>query len=135
MRSDSTATWTSGDPVSPSLVWYCATSSFLRSAVIVIVGHRSLEVEYEEWPKLAFRELGQRNRLALLCGEKNREPLKVGAVGLAFRDPRELRRTDQDRIAALQAGRICRRYGQRRDAVQRGRKGLQVLQSGVNMHR
>ena len=34
MRSDNTATWTSGDPVSPSLVAYSLISSCLRSCVI-----------------------------------------------------------------------------------------------------
>src|SRR5258706_10134434 len=73
MRSESTATWTSGEPVSPSPLAYCVITSFLRSAVTDIdlfllydqaaLGARS-EIEYPERPELALGNFGERYWLA-----------------------------------------------------------------------
>src|SRR6185312_1364322 len=137
MRSESTATWTSGEPVSFSVAPYSFISSCLRSAVIVIIfSSRSSDgkVEYTKRSQFPFRELGECHRLAVSGRKEDREPLKIVRLR-GIRDPGELLGPDQDWIAAFQANRILPRHGQRRDAVQRGRKGQQVLKSGRTMHK
>src|SRR5690242_7518130 len=133
MRPESTATCTSAEPVSPSFAPYSEISSFLRSAVIDIRSSSS-KVEDTERPQLACLQCRERNRLAIAGGKIDREPLQIVVVSF-FREAREQIRPHQDRIAAAQPDRIRTRHGQRRDAVQRGRNGPQVLKSGGTMHR
>src|SRR5205823_5112541 len=133
MRSESTATCTSGEPVSASFAPYSEISSFLRSAVIDIRSSSS-KVEDTERSQLSGLNRGERNGLAIASGEIDREPLQIAVVSF-FRKAGEQIRPHQDRIAAAQPDRIRTRDGQRRDAVQRGRNGPQVLKSGRTMHR
>ena len=135
MRSESTATWISGDPVSLSLLPNCVISSFLRSAVTDIGlscpgGQGSSawsEIENAERPELPLRHFCKRHRLASGSREIDRLALKIrpsfGSPLLLFHESRKMRRADQDGIAAAETDRIRLRYGQRRDAVQRGRNG------------
>src|SRR5258706_7328441 len=86
MRSESTATWTSGEPVSPSPLAYCVITSFLRSAVTDIdlfllygqaaLGARS-EIEYPERPELALGNFGERYWLASGRREIDRPTLEI----------------------------------------------------------
>src|ERR1700744_2010332 len=117
MRSESTATWTSGEPVSSFLVAYSAISSFLRSGVII--GHRSLKLENTEGTKLAFGDFGQCHGIVPFVREEDGQARK-SVLGHSFFQPGEEIRADQDGIAASKADRIAARYSQRRDAVQRG---------------
>src|SRR5476649_1037314 len=122
MRSESTAIWTSGEPVSSFLVAYSAITSFLRSGVII--GHQVLKLENTEGTKLAFGDLGQCHGAARLILEENGLPLETAVIGKTVFQPGEQIRADEDGIAAAKADRIAARDSQRRDAVQRGRKGL-----------
>src|SRR6266566_4388770 len=134
MRSESTATWTSGEPVSPSPVAYCVITSFFRSAVTDIGSSRSVakplgaraEIENPERPELPLGDFRERYRLASGRREIDRPTLeirsRVGTV-LLFHQARKMRRADEDGVAAAKANRIRLRHGQRRDAVQRGRDG------------
>src|ERR1043166_5479125 len=129
MRSESTATCTSAEPVSPGFLAYSEITSCLRSVVIVIRSSSS-KVEDTERPQLSFRQFGQRDRLALGGGEKDRKPLKIVASRNDVRQPGEQIRAGEDRIAASEANRIRTRHGQRRDAVQRGRESPKVQKGG-----
>src|ERR1700751_2826926 len=99
MRSESTATCTSGEPVSPSLAPYSEISSFLRSAVIDIRSSIS-KVEDTERSQLSRLNRGERNRLAIAGIKKDREPLQIVVVSF-FRKTREPVRPHQDPVAAL----------------------------------
>src|ERR1700683_3414263 len=122
MPSDSPATWTSGEPVSFFLVAYSAITSFLRSGVII--GHRFLKLKNTERAKFAFGDFGQCHGIVPFVREENGLARKSILVGHSLFQPGEEIRADQDGIAASKADRIAARYGQRRDAVQRGRKGI-----------
>src|SRR6185312_622761 len=132
MRSESTATCTSGDPVSPSFLANSDMTSFLRSTVIDMCRSSSSKVEDTERSKLALFEFGQCDRLSLWCRTEDRKPLQIVPRN-AFRKPGEQVRSDKDGVAAFQANRIRTRDSQRRDAVQRGCNGPQVLKSGGTM--
>src|SRR5215469_4574657 len=93
----------------------------------------SSKVENTKRPQLATRKLGERNRLTLSGGEIDREPLKIVACARLFPDAGKQSRSHQNGIAGAQAHRIRTRHGKRRDAVQRGRDGSQVLESGRTM--
>src|ERR1051326_4156200 len=116
MRSESTATCTSGEPVSPSLAPYSEISSFLRSAVIDIRSSSS-KVEDTERSQLSSLQCRERNRLAIAGGKIDLWPLQIVVVSF-FRETREQILPHQNRIAAAQPDRIRTRDGQRRDAVQ-----------------
>src|SRR3954453_12294803 len=133
MPPESTATCTSGEPVSPSFAPYSEINSFLRSTVIDIRSSSS-KVEDTERSQLSCLNRSKRNWLAVSSREIDRKPLQIVAVSF-FRKTCEQICSHQNRIAAAQPDRIRTRYGQRRDAVQRGRNGPQVLKSGGTMHR
>src|SRR5579862_4627291 len=132
MRSERTATCTSGEPVSPVPVAYSWISVCLRSGVIDMRSSSS-KVENTKRPQLATRQLGERNRLALSGREIDRESLKIVACARLFPDAGKQSRSHQNGIAGAQAHRIRTRHGERRDAVQRSRDGPQVLKSGGTM--
>src|SRR3954465_2438710 len=125
IRSESTASCTSGEPVSPSLAPYSEISSFLRSTVIDIRSSSS-KVEDTERSQLPGLQCRERNRLAIAGGKIDRKPLQIVVVSF-FREAGEESCPHQNRIAAAQPDRIRTRNGQRRDAVQRGRNRPQVL--------
>src|SRR5579862_6735500 len=78
IRSERTATCTSGEPVSPVPVAYSWINDSLRSGVIDIRSSSS-KVEHTKRSQLASRKFGERNRLALGGGEIDRETLKIVA--------------------------------------------------------
>src|ERR1700759_285741 len=61
IRSLRMATWTSGDPVSPSFAPYSVMSTCLRSAVIDISPVPSA-IDDSYWAKAVFFDPGQRNQ-------------------------------------------------------------------------
>src|ERR1700680_1449912 len=115
-------------------------TSFLRSVVTDIV--YSLcpcsKVKNTKRSQLTFRHFGERNRLAFGGREIDRQALDIRGLCrfpkiMLARQPLEMREAKEDGVAAAEADRICGRYGQRRDAVQHGRDGGQMLQSGRTM--
>src|SRR6478672_4888281 len=104
MRSESTATCTSGEPVSPSFAPYSEISTLLRSTVIDMRSSSS-KVEDTERPQFSSLQGCERHRLAIPCREKDREPLQIAGVSF-FRKAREQIRSHQNRIAAAQPDRI-----------------------------
>src|SRR5436853_7359697 len=132
MRSERTATCTSGEPVSPAAVAYSCISVCLRSGVIDIRSSSS-KVEHAKRPELPTSKLGKSDRLALRGGEIDRESLKIVAGGGLFLDAGKEACSHQNGIPRTQAHCIRTRHSERRDAVQRCRDGPQVLESGRTM--
>src|SRR4029077_13058600 len=103
------------------------------SVVISSVGRRSLtraKVEHPKRPHLTLGDFGERNGLASRGVDEHRLALKVCFGSRALLKPLKMGRADHHRIAASQPDRIRIRDGQRRDVVQRGRKGPEMLQGG-----
>src|SRR5690348_7255160 len=105
MRSESTATCTSGEPVSPSFLANSDMTSFLRSAVIDMCRSSSSKVENTKRSQFSGFEGGQSDRFSLWRRTEDREPLQIVA-GNAVRKPGEEVRSDKDGVAAFQANRI-----------------------------
>src|SRR5579864_491575 len=68
MRSLSTATCTSGEPVSPSLRAYSLMTSCLRGSAIDIGSLLSLKVQHTHRTKRAVCDLGERHQLCAAGG-------------------------------------------------------------------
>src|SRR2546421_77414 len=127
MRSLSTATWTSGEPVSPSLRAYSLMTSCLRGSVIDIGSLLSLVVQHTHRTKRAVGDLGERHQLGAAGGADALAVAKLqheGPIGGAERE---------HGLAASQAGRFGLRQGKRRDVVQRRLDRKQVLEWGRTM--
>src|ERR1700694_3393318 len=113
MRSLRIATWTSGDPVSLSLVPYSVMSACLRSAVIDIDSVPSaIDDPYRS--KAAVFDPGQRDQRLVVPSTDHRtlvEPVEIGPfAGIARSYP----------LPATQSSSFGFRQGHRRDVVQRG---------------
>src|SRR6516164_5815218 len=126
MRSLRIATWTSGDPVSPSLVAYSMMSACLRSAVIdtdltpsAIDDPRRLET--------AVFDLGQSDHHLVVPSADNRtlvEPVQMRPyANIVRRHP----------LPATQTSGFGCCQGQSRDVVQRGLDGKQIFRSSQTM--
>src|SRR5579872_3182813 len=122
MRSLRTATWTSGEPVSPSLRAYSLMTSCLRGSVIDIGSLLSLEVQHTHRTKGAVGDLGERHQLGAAGGADALAVAKLqheSPIGGAERE---------HGLAASQSGRFVLRQGERRDVVQRRLNRKQVLE-------
>src|SRR5215469_10432764 len=110
MRSLRIATWTSGDPVSPSLVAYSVMSACLRSAVIdtdLILS--TINDSYR--PEAAVFNLRERNQYPLEPNARDRalgEPVKTCPYLAILR---------RHALTATDSRGFCCRQGQRRNAV------------------
>src|SRR6516162_343205 len=127
MRSLRIATWTSGDPVSPSLVAYSIMSACLRSAVIdtdltpsAIDDPRRLES--------AVCDLGQSDHHLVVPDANDRtlvESIQMRpCANIVRRHP----------LPATQSSSFGCGQGQSRDVVQRGLDWKQILRSSQTMH-
>src|SRR5215470_6479252 len=122
MRSLSTATCTSGEPVSPSLRAYSLMISCLRGSAIDIESLLSLEVQHTHRPKCPVGDLCKRHQLRAADGADALAVAKLQhevPIGGAERE---------HGLAASQAGRFGLRQGERRDVVQRRLNRKQVLE-------
>src|ERR1700761_7693575 len=136
MRSDRIAIWTSGEPVSLAPVAFSATTSFLRSGVIIFQFRTSGvgKIEHAKRPKLSFGDFGQCHGRTVFLLEEHDLALKLAVTESVLHAGEQIR-TDEDGVAGSDANRIGTTNGQRRDAVQRGRKGSQIPKSGGTMHK
>src|ERR1700743_2610555 len=80
MRSDRIAIWTSGEPVSLAPVAFSATTSFLRSGVIIFQFRTSGvgKIEHAKRPKLSFGDFGQCHGRTVFLLEEHDLALKLG---------------------------------------------------------
>jgi hypothetical protein len=81
-------------------------------------------LEDAEGTKLAIGDFGQSHGRVRLILEEDGLPLEPAVIGESLFHAGEQIRANEDGIAAAKADRIAARYGQRRVAVQRGRKRL-----------
>src|ERR1700761_4340470 len=136
MRSDRIAICTSGDPVSLAPVACSATTSFLRSGVIIFQFRTSGvgKIEDAKRLKLSFGDFGQCHGRTVFLLEEHGQPLEFVAAESITHAGEQIR-ADEDGVAGSDANRIGATDGQRRDAVQRGRQGPQIPKSGGTMHK
>ena len=98
-------------------------------------GHQvATKIEDTKRSKLTFGDFGQCYGRTLLILEVDGLSGEL-AVTESILHAGEQVRADEDGIAGSDANRIGTRNSQRRDAVQRGRKGPQIPKSGGTMHK
>src|ERR1700749_4108060 len=104
MRSDRIAIWTSGEPVSPFLVAFSATTSFLRSGVIIFQFRTSGlgKIEDTKRPKLSFGDLGQCHGRTVFFLQKDDRPLELAVTKTVLHSCEQVR-ADEDGVAGSDA--------------------------------